>query len=935
MMKLKDFIAKKESSIEKNSSFKKLFTKIKKNSLEYVVVLKNKKPIGVISSEKVLQILLDKEPIDANINPLIHKEFVKISTKHSTKYAYELIQTLNVKFLVLVDKKDRYVGIIKSYTIICNYENRSCANLDIKSLFLKPATFIKDTLSVKDIVDKDQVFIIKNSKNEIKSVIAKHNLLEYIDPKRGVETPLDFTTHKKPFFINIEDNLVEILHQMHDDNEKVAIVYIKSKKLYYTISLDEVILSLTGDRRVLNGELMKSKQTNYLLEIMANRSETLSFIKDINLKYIKCNQAILDFFDFTKEEVIGSGDYDLFPKPTADLFNSSDKEVLEKCEKIKYIRVLRGIVAEITIEPIFDEFNNCIGIVGFIKDVTFYKLQAQKDELMQNVFDNSGEGILVIDKNLHILTVNPTYTKISGYSQEELVGKKPSIITSDEFQDGVFEKIRNAIRRDGIWRGEIANKRKNGEKYNELITISTMKNKNNEVTGYMGIVSDNSALKKEQDKLNFIARHDILTSLPNRFSFETSLQEMINKARRQAFKIGILYFDLDNFKEINDTFGHSMGDKVLMQVSLRLRKVLRKDDVISRVGGDEFVVLINNCKSEEKLQKVIEKIFHVFEYPFIIDSEIFNITCSMGSSIYPDNGEDAETLVKNADAAMYKAKKSGRNSHCKYTNDITDTLVKKIEILSEIRKGIANDEFFIYYQPQIDMKEDKIVGIEALIRWNSPRKGMIYPDEFIPTAEENQLIIPIGKQILKKACEDIKIWLDLGINLDTIKIAINVSPVQLANDDIFENIKEATNTAGIDPKYLEIEITESSIMSDPDSAIELFKRLQTIGVSVSIDDFGTGYSSLSYLKKFSINQLKIDRSFIMEIPDNKDDIAITKAILAICKSLDIDVIAEGVEDQKQKNFLLEHGCVKAQGYFYSPPISRAELEEKYIKLNKF
>lgn len=679
--------------------------------------------------------------------------------------------------------------------------------------------------------------------------------------------------------------------------------------------------------------IRKQKQQKNILKSVFDTADNPIFFKDAHLKYKAVNKAFVDALGISEDDILGKSDFDIFSKEVASLHLKENTSLIKSRQSTVFSREYKlkngqKLSCEVKIKPVFDENDKFFGIVGSATDLTLKNEIDERKKLIQSVFNYSEEGMVITDADQKIIAVNQAFENITGYSQSEIIGQCPNILASHEHSNSFYEKMWHDINTKDSWRGEIINKRKSGEKYPELLTISVIKDQSENVKNYLGIFSDITNLRKNQNKLEYLAHHDLLTGLSNKLSLEYAINECISYKPKQ--KLGLLFCDLDHFKEINDTYGHSIGDSVLVQVSKRLLKLLSTHDVLARISGDEFVILLQDLKSQKNLKDKIDEIFKIFKYPFIINEKIFNITCSVGASVYPKDGQNLESLLKNADLALYEAKKSGRNTYCIYDTKFTDMLLKKIQVLSDIRRGMSENEFFLLYQPQININTNKIVAAEALLRWNHPDKGVVLPGEFIRLAEENQLIIPLGRFVIVQACKDIKKWLQCGINLQNFKVAINVSAVQLAHDDLYSTIIEATNQVGINPKYLELELTETSIMQNPNVSINLFEKLREIGINISIDDFGTGYSSLSYLKKFSVNQIKIDRSFIQDLPHDKDDIAITKAVLAMGKSMELDVVAEGIEDVEQRDFLIQQGCKKAQGFFYAKPISANELVDKFL-----
>ncbi len=422
-----------------------------------------------------------------------------------------------------------------------------------------------------------------------------------------------------------------------------------------------------------------------------------------------------------------------------------------------------------------------------------------------------------------------------------------------------------------------------------------------------------------------MAHHDPLTKLPNRLLLTSRLSQAIKRAKREGSKIAVLFLDLDRFKEINDTFGHSYGDEILTTVTTRFKIAMREKDTIARIGGDEFIILIEEMEDVSDIDQVLSKILNVFKDEIMVFQHSFKLSASIGVALYPDDGNNIEDLIKNADAAMYQAKDAGRNTYRFYTEEMTQKLFTKMLMKNEISKAFKNSEFVLHYQPQISIESGKVLGAEALVRWNHSSMGLMYPDKFIEIAESTKQIVELGKLVLEMACSDAKKWIDE--NSFCGKIAVNVSAVQIKQEDFYEIVTSVLEKTGLSGHFLELELTESYMMQNPNEAIALFKKLKKHGITLSIDDFGTGYSSLSYLKKLPVDRLKIDRSFIMDIPNDKGDMAITSTIIAMSKSLGLSVIAEGIETKEQHHFLKEQGCYEGQGYLYSKPVPEDDFLE--------
>lgn len=437
----------------------------------------------------------------------------------------------------------------------------------------------------------------------------------------------------------------------------------------------------------------------------------------------------------------------------------------------------------------------------------------------------------------------------------------------------------------------------------------------------LGTNDELEALAKAFDKrsimLQYQAQHDALTALPNRVLFMDRLQEKIKLAPRNGCAFAILFIDLDHFKEVNDSFGHDFGDELLLVAGEYLTSILRESDSVARMGGDEFTILLNNIESINTIIPIIDKIMQLFQKPFTIRHHQFYITCSIGVALYPMNGESAEELLKNADAAMYKAKDEGRNNYKFYTDDMTARAYDRITLETALRGAIINKEFEVYYQPQVNMEDESIIGMEALVRWNHPHKGMITPNNFIPLAEETGLIVEIDRQVMHDAIYQYQKWIADGYKVGVL--SINLSMVQLNHEDFLGFLQELLSASKIATDHVMFEVTETQVMKNPENAIVVLGQLKALGIRLAVDDFGTGHSSLSYLKKLPIDKLKIDQSFTQDVLVNESDAELTRAIIAIAKSLRLEVIAEGVETKEQGIFLMENGCMEAQGYFYYKP----------------
>ncbi|MBF0310729.1 MAG: EAL domain-containing protein [Magnetococcales bacterium] len=553
-----------------------------------------------------------------------------------------------------------------------------------------------------------------------------------------------------------------------------------------------------------------------------------------------------------------------------------------------------------------------------VRNLLLRRKSEQDLRLAAQVFENTSEGIVITDGKTRILEVNRAYCDITGFSREEILGATPNVTKSERHDRAFYDAMWQTLREKDHWSGEIWDRRKSGEIFPKWLTINAVRNPRGQLSHYIGIFSDISVLKQTEEKLHRLAFYDPLTGLPNRVMFRDRLEQEITIVRRYHQRAAILFLDLDRFKNVNDTLGHAAGDILLMEVARRLKHQVRENDTVARLAGDEFILILRDIRDAEAAARVAENICLSLAQPFDLRGEEVFVGASVGISLLPDDGTEAETLTKRADAAMYHAKDAGRGQYRFFTEEMDRLTRERVELENHLRHALERQEFRLHYQPKAEVGSNRLFGAEALLRWHHPQRGLVPPAQFIPLAEENGLILPIGLWVIREVCRQIRIWREMG--LPRLTVAVNLSAKQFHQENLARVIGDIVAEEGISPSLIELELTESTVMDKSESATATLQALHDQGFTLAIDDFGTGYSSMAYLKRFPVDTLKIDRSFIMVIPGMPNDAAIARAIIQLARSLGLEVVAEGVETPEQREFLQQEGCEFLQGFWLSRPL---------------
>lgn len=560
------------------------------------------------------------------------------------------------------------------------------------------------------------------------------------------------------------------------------------------------------------------------------------------------------------------------------------------------------------------------------QELSVLKEKEAELEMTLKVFSHLNEAVVITDPQGAVFSINPAFSDITGFMENDILGQNMRILKSGRHDAAFYADMWQALLVEGLWTGNVWNRRKNGEIYPQWTIIKAIRNREGTVRNYVGILSDLTDLRETEQQIQFIAHFDPLTELPNRILFKDRLSQAITQSKRHKQKVGVLWIGLDRFQQVNANAGRFMGDQVLKALANRLRNELRENDTIARIGGDEFALLATQVDELSHFGQIAEKVQKLIGRTLQFGEHSLHFSASIGITAFPMDPSDAETMLKHAETAMKRAKERGGNSFTFYTQQMGELAMQRWNIEKGMKNALERKEFFLLYQPQYDVITGTMVGVEALVRWLSPQFGLVAPGQFIPLAEENGLIVPLGEWVLQEACAQNKQWQDAGY--PPVHIAVNVSPRQFQSQNLDLAVEKALQNSRLDPRWLELEITESLLLDDEQRAIQILNRWRSQNLQLSIDDFGTGYSSLSYLRRYPVHSLKIDRSFIADIVrDDDEGAAIVNAILAVARSLKLKVVAEGVASAQQLEFLRRAGCDKVQGFLFGPPMSPTEISQ--------
>lgn len=690
--------------------------------------------------------------------------------------------------------------------------------------------------------------------------------------------------------------------------------------LLFTALLQVLLLGVTGRAAVIRrkNRALKLSEERYLNMFNDNMLPMLVY-HQATQRILMVNERAIQLYGWSRNELLSMQIQDLRVKTG----NTSERQPAGLGETRHRLKDGRSI--DVLIHQSETRFGHIDAYLEVIQDITEEKKNQAQLLLAEQVFENSGNGLVISDPDGNIISVNPAFRQLTGYTEQEAVGQNLRLLNSGRHSKDFFLNMWLALLRTGQWEGELWNRRKNGEIFPEWLSIHAIHNQQGEITHYVSSFSDITELSNARDQVEFMAFHDSLTRLPNLTLVRDRLDQSILRARRYRTKVALLCMDLDKFKYINDTHGHSIGDALLQAVAERLKQCIGRNDTLCRLSGDDFLIALYDIRELSVITNLCDQIEQALVQPFPIHQLSLRVSMSMGVSVFPDDATDTEILIKHADTAMFDAKQAGRNTYRFFDAKMNEKMARYIRITEELHSALKNQEFVLFYQPQHSLETNQVVGVEALIRWDHPQRGLRAPGEFISIAEDCGLIVPLGQWVLKEACRQAQQWREQGLFFGCM--AVNLSAIQFTRGNLIEDVTRTLEDSGLPPSSLELELTESILIQDSEQVLKAVHRLQELGVKLSIDDFGTGYSSFAYLKQFNVDKLKIDRSFVHQLDQDGENQAIARAIINMAMSLNLKTIAEGIETREELLALLEMGCDEVQGYFYAKPMSAAEFKQ--------
>lgn len=936
-MLLSDLVERKNDSIGADDSLHTAIDRMAKEGISNIVIIKNQQPIGMLTLKNIME--LYRNGVDGGEPALKYASYpiISIHVNRPVDMAVEMMIDYEIRRLVLIDDNDHYVSTLLQSDILSFYEMQvhsvhevfQCLNHRNKALLISQTASVNDAIELMQ--KKNREVLIATADDQPVGIITEHDILELACRNISSNEPISRFIHFPIVSVDINEKIHYAIDIMRERKIHHLMVKGRDNSLYLLNEKDLVLNYNTALEVQLESKLRDAKATYNLLGLAF--CEIVDIGDDQIVKWLNA-EAMMTFqvrIDDSASTIFPNGVWETLMQ-SVYIYGGVDKEKIEINNRMYEVTLIEAEVNQQRILKLFlNDVSELIKLSEELRKNLEYtiRLEREKNKLYLDV---ASVMFLALDKEGKVELINPKGCEVLGITQEEAIGKNwfETFVVREQIDEGkeIFDACMNG-RREMIEYYENKIRTANGEE--RIIAWHNALLRDNEgiPSGTFSSGEDITKIQESEREIERMAHYDTLTNLPNRLLLGARLEHSIQRAKREKTKVAILYVDVDNFKDINESYGYHVGDLIIKRIAMKMQTLIRQEDTIARIGGDEFVIILEEIYDISECERTLQEIMGLFSDP--IDTQVGNlkVTVSIGITIYPDDADDNETLLKNADIALRRAKEEGHNNYYFYTQEMSVQLFERVLMERELRRAVEEKEFIVYYQPQIDFESCKVIGAEALVRWQHPTLGIVRPDMFIPLAESNHLIVPIGEQVLARACSFTRQLIEQGIFHG--RISVNVSGKQFDRSDVIETLHRIIDESALDHQYVELEITESVLMSNPQELGQKLIELKKLGIEVAIDDFGTGYSSLSYLKTFPIDKLKIDQSFVRGLEEDEQDRAIVKAIIAMANALGLKTIAEGIEEEAQAELLKEYGCQQAQGYMYARPLS----EEKFVEFLKY
>ncbi len=918
-----------------NMSIKSVIGILSQKNIGSILVEENGEIEGIWTRTDLLRLDVSKpEVLQAPIAMVMNTPVWRIHQDELVSSATYLFHKKHIHHLLVVDCDERPVGVLAQSDLVnAKASEHFLEGIAISELlnghlhYVDAQTGLNDVLAM--MAEKDVDALVVQNGDELgivsmRDLLKCFALLENYDDlvvKDIASWPLISVSHNQ--------SLSYVRHFMMERKFHHIGVTDENGALLDLISFSELLHRIEENFHYQTSISIKEKEQR-VLEAETLYRDLLSMSMHGVLIYqgdriAYANHEVYNLLGYQECDLMEKSLLDLVPETKREAFSQRLREMEHHhpayIEQDLLCQDGRRVAVELSHKPITYHAEPAHLVV--MNDLSFRHETERFQMLTRSVFDNAGEGILVTDADNRFVLVNRKFEEITGYDFEDVAGQDPSMLSSGQQAKDFYRDMWASLKATGTWQGEIWNRKKDGTIYPEWLTINAVKNKAGEVLHYVGLMNDLSQQKATEQEINRLSFYDILTGLPNVSLFKNRLQQSIKKSSRESQKVALLIVDIARFKMFNDAVGYEYGDQLLKAVAQRLNQLLDSEDSVARLGADNFLILMEDIQNKNETVEFAEQLIEAFLEPFSVDGQDHVLDVKIGIALSSLDGDEALDLMKSADEALFEAKKLPHSGYAFHSSELTTTTSEYFFYEKALRQGIENKELVTYFQPQICLKENRVVGAEALVRWLHPEMGVVPPNKFIGISESTGLIIPLGRDVLAQACRHWLAWQKQGFELE--RISVNVSTIQLMHQDFVATVAEVLAETGINPAVLELEVTESFLLQNEQQGIEVLYALKDLGVALSMDDFGTGFSSLSYLKKLPLDQLKIDQSFVQSLPDDAEDLAIVEAIIAVGKAVGVEVIAEGVETELQAQFLRDKGCLLAQGFGFSRPLPPEEF----------